>query len=115
MNQFGNFSLGLLIGIVGLYSAMHYTVVQAKDGFHVIPKISPKLDVPYQDIRGFRLSHWQKQQSLALAIVRADKGYLLNDPTLLTFRESVQSVLSKYQTRNQKTESLSVNNAIASH
>lgn len=101
MNQLSNFGLGVLLGIVGLYGAMHYTVVQAQDGFHMVPKLSPKLENPYLDVRGFRLPNWQKNQSLALAIVRADKGYLLNDPALLSFRENVQSVLSKYSVKPQ--------------
>ena len=104
MNQLTNFGLGLLLGVVGLYGAMHFTVVQAKDGFHVVPKLSPKLENPYLDVRGFRLQNWQKHQTLALSIVKADKGYLLqSDPTLLTFHENVRSVLSRYNITTQST------------
>lgn len=111
MNQLSNFGLGVLLGIVGLYGAMHYTVVQANDGLHVIPKLSPKLENPYLDVRNFGLEQWQRNQSLALAVVRADKGYLLKDPSLLAFRENVQNVL----TRIKNTTQNGTQNAVASN
>ncbi|XZE46151.1 hypothetical protein SH467x_001424 [Pirellulaceae bacterium SH467] len=102
MNRLGSFGSGVLVGIVALYAAMHYTILHAQDGIHLIPKITAKLENPYQDIRGFKLAHWQSKQSLALAVVRANKGYLLSDPSLLTFRENAQSVLAKYRVATPK-------------
>ncbi len=96
MNQTGSFLLGIAIGMAGLYCSMHYTLVRATDGFHVIPKIAAKLDNPYTDIRKYGLSEWQKRQRLALSILKAKKGYLLKDPSLAMFKQSTQRVLDQY-------------------
>lgn len=96
MNRTGSFLLGLGVGMVALYLTMHFVVIHAKDGVHVIPKIAAKLELPYQDIRQFKLADWQKKQSLALSILKSQKGHLLNDPRLLSFKENATSVLKRY-------------------
>jgi len=97
MDRMGNFIIGVLTGMVGLFFLMHYTVVRAHDGFHVVSKIAPRLEVPFEDIREYNLAQWQRKQPLALAIIRAKKGHLFKDPSLLAFRAHVQSVLSRAQ------------------
>jgi hypothetical protein len=96
MNRAGSFLLGMAVGATALMLAMNYTAVQARDGFHFVRKISPKLELPFVDIRQFRLEQWQKKQSLALAILRAKKGYLLTDPALISFKQSSQQMLDQY-------------------
>jgi len=95
----GSFVLGLGVGVVGLYLAMHFTLIQADDGFHVIPKIAAKLEKPFEDVRGYKLNHWQRKQALAVAIVKADKAYLLKDPSLLVFREQTQMLVDRYRSK----------------
>ena len=97
MDRFGNFIIGVLAGMVGLFFLMHYTVIRAHDGFHVVTKIAPRLEIPFEDIREYNLAQWQKKQPLALAIIRAKKGHLFHDPSLLAFRAHVQSVLIRAQ------------------
>ena len=97
MDRAGNVIMGLLTGLVGLFFLMHYTVVRAHDGFHVVAKIAPRLEIPFEDIREYNLSQWQRKQPLALSIIRARKGHLFKDPSLLAFRAHVQSVLNKVQ------------------
>jgi hypothetical protein len=97
MDRTGSFCLGMALGIIGLYSAMHYVVVRAEDGYHVLSKIAPKLELPYEDIRGFKLTQWQKKQSLALAVVKARKSHLFRDPSLVSFKEQTKSVLDRFQ------------------
>jgi hypothetical protein len=96
MNRSGSFFLGLAVGVAGLYMTMHFTLVRAGDGFHIVPKIAAKAEVPFVDIRKFSLASWQRKQGLALAILRAQKGYLLHDPSLLAFKESTQKILDQY-------------------
>jgi hypothetical protein len=98
MDRTASFLIGLVTGIAALYFAMHFTILRAEDGVHFIPKIAPKLEVPFEDIRGYKLTQWQRKQPLALAVVRAKKGYLFRDPSLLTFKEQAKSVLDRYQT-----------------
>ena len=99
MSRMGSFVLGVGVGVVGLYLAMHFTLIQAEDGFHVIPKIAAKLEKPFEDVRGYKLSHWQRKQALAVAIVKADKAYLLKDPSLLAFREQTQMLVDRYRSK----------------
>ncbi len=96
MNRVSSFALGLIVGVLGLYITMHFSLVRARDGFHVIPKIAAKVDVPYTDIRDFTLENWLGKQSLALAILKANKGHLLQDQSLIGFRQSTQRTLDQF-------------------
>ena len=96
MNRVESFLLGLVVGIGVLYGAMHYTVVRAKDGFHFIPKITAKLDIPYTDIRSFKIDQWQRKQTLAMSIMKAKKGYLLADQSLTIFKSNTEQVLQQF-------------------
>lgn len=103
MDRIGNFLIGFLAGGVALYAAMHFTLIRADDGFHLIPKIAAKLDLPFEDVRGMKLQQWQKKQPLALAIVRAQKGHLLKDPSLLSFKANAKQVLDRFQGKSTST------------
>jgi len=96
MNRVSSFALGMIVGVLGLYITMHFSLVRARDGFHVIPKIAAKLDVPYTDIRNFTLENWQRKQTLALAILKAHKSHLLQDQSLIGFRQSTQLMLDQF-------------------
>ena len=96
MSQVSGFALGLLAGVIGLYITMHFSLVRAVDGYYVIPKIAAKIEVPYTDIRNFTLQNWQRRQSLALAILKANKGHLLQDQSLISFRQSTQRTLDQF-------------------
>ena len=82
MNCMSSFLLGIVFGSVALYGAMHYHVVQSSDGFHMIARISPKLSNPYIDVRKFTASDWQKNHELALASLQANKGKMVQEPTV---------------------------------
>ncbi len=96
MSQVSCFALGLLAGVMGLYITMHFSLVRAVDGYYVIPKIAAKIEVPYTDIRNFTLQNWQRRQSLALAILKANKGHLLQDHSLIEFRQASQQMLNQF-------------------
>ncbi len=98
MNRVSSFAIGLIVGVLGLYITMHFSLVRARDGFHLIPKIAAKIDVPYTDIRNFTLENWQRKQSLAIAILKANKGHLLQDQSLIGFRLSTQRMLDQFST-----------------
>lgn len=96
MNRLSSFVLGIGFGVVGLYITMHFSLVRAGDGFHLVPKIAAKFENPYTDIRSFKLANWQRKQPLALSILRAKKGYLLEDQSLVAFKQSTQSILDQF-------------------
>lgn len=101
MNRLESFLIGLASGIATLYIVMHFTVVRANDGFHWVPKLSAKLDLPYEDVRDFKAEHWQRRPALTMSILRARKGYLIDDRTKLQVQQTTQKVVN--QTRLQST------------
>ena len=109
MDRSGNFIVGFLAGIVGLYLVMHYTLVRANDGFHIVPKIASKLERPYEDVREYRVQHWTRKQALALAILQSGKGYLLNDPNLSDFVEQQKSLLQRFRSSKSTDARVSSN------
>lgn len=96
MNRVSSFAVGVFVGIVGLYMTMHFTLVRARDGFHLIPKIAAKIDLPFVDVREFSLANWQQKQQLAIAILKANKGHLLQDQKLIGFKQSSQQMLDQF-------------------
>ena len=102
MNRFGSFAAGLLFGVLGLYITMHFSFVRASDGYHIVPKIAPKMEIPYSDVRNFSPENWMRRQSLALSILKANKGHLLQDESLLGFRQSTQRLLDQFSVPNPK-------------
>ena len=95
MNRIESFLIGLASGIAILYVAMHFTVLRANDGFHWIPKINAKLDVPYEDIRDFKAEHWQRRPALTLSILRARKGYLVDDSVQSSFKQTASQMIEQ--------------------
>ena len=96
MNRSESFFCGIALGIVLLYATMHFTLVRAHDGFHVISKITAKLDVPYTDVRAYKLDQWKRRPSLAMSILKAKKGYLLEDRSLVGFKQAAQQMLDQF-------------------
>lgn len=60
-----------------MFTSLKFHVVRAEDGFHLIPKMTSDFSEVYVDIRQFDLQDWDNHRSLAVAIVQAEKGYLL--------------------------------------
>jgi hypothetical protein len=96
MNRASCFIIGVAFGIAALYITMHFTLVRASDGFHAVPKIAAKVEVPYADIRKLTLQGWQRKPALALSILKANKGYLLGSPALLEFKQANLKILERF-------------------
>lgn len=93
MARLGSFLGGILVGGVGVFIGLKYHVVRATDGVHLVPKLQAQFDEAYVDIRKFSFDDWNKHRSLAVAMVQADKGYLMQETTTDSLRRSVDSVL----------------------
>jgi predicted component of type VI protein secretion system len=100
MNRFESFLVGLASGIAGLYLLMHFTIIRANDGFHWIPKLNAKLDLPYEDVRDFSPEHWQRRPALTMSILRARKGYLMDHRTKLRFQQTTQQAVNQVRQQN---------------
>lgn len=93
MSRLHCFLFGVLVGAVGVFSGMKYHIVRADDGLHAIPKVSCQLGGAYVDIREFTAEDWNEHRNLSLAIVDADKSYLLTESASNQFRRSIKSAL----------------------
>jgi hypothetical protein len=95
MKRFSTFALGVFFGAAGMFLSMNYHLVRSKEGFHLVPKLAAKFEQPYVDIRNFSLQDWQNHQALAVAIMKANKGNLMQESTLNGFREATKGILDK--------------------
>ena len=90
-----NFLAGFLTGALTLFVAMCFHVVRAKDGFHVIPKVTASLKDPYVDIREFGFSDWQEHPELSAAIAKAEKSDILKDSAGDSIHRSIDDLFHR--------------------
>jgi hypothetical protein len=93
MGQLSSFLGGVVVGGVASFVGLKYHVVRAADGLHLVPKLQAQFDEAYVDIRQFGFEDWNKHRALAVAMVQADKAYLMQETATDSLRESVDSVL----------------------
>jgi hypothetical protein len=93
MRTLSTFVFGMIVGAGLLFAGLRYHVVRAQDGFHLIPKSSARLTEPYIDIRKFSVADWDAHRALAMAIVQADKAYLMEDSAAESIRRSFNDLL----------------------
>lgn len=101
MSRIGVLLLGIVLGAAGMFTALKYHVVRADDGVHLIPKMSSDFTDVYVDIRPFTVTDWNEHRGLAVALVEAEKGYLLEDAAETSLRQSVDAVLDVLGRRNR--------------
>lgn len=95
MSRMSSFFMGMIVGAVGLFIIMQFYVVRAKDGLHLVPKLAAKLENPYVDIRNFSLADWQNHQPLAVAILKANQGNLMQDSSFNNIKQAAQKTLDQ--------------------
>lgn len=78
MKRLPTFLFGMAVGALLLYGAFNYHLVHARDGLHLIPKLSATLAGTYVDARQFGVRDWAEHAELAMAIEQAGKRDLLN-------------------------------------
>jgi hypothetical protein len=93
MSRVAIFIIGVLLGAGAMFVSLRYHVVRADDGLHLVPRASSELGMPYVDIREFGVADWNEHRELALDIVRADKGALLQSSTIDSLRQTMEGVM----------------------
>ena len=93
MGRVGWFLFGVLIGAGGVYGASKYHIVQAKDGFYMVPKLVSGFEETYADIRGYDFADWTAHPSLAAALIKADRGDLVRQTVENQVKEAVGGLL----------------------
>ena len=69
----------MIVGGLLLWGALHYHLIQSKQGFHLIPKTSTSLAKTYVDIRSFTVADWAKNTDLAFALTQANQFELIQN------------------------------------
>ncbi len=99
MGKIGTFFFGVLIGGVSVWWMLHFHVVRAADGLHIVPKVTSAFAGAYVDIRSFGINEWAEHQELAFAISRAQKQELLQGAPLQTFQNAVNQAFDQSNAR----------------
>lgn len=71
MQKIQGFLFGFVVGAALMFAGLRYHVIRASDGYHVIPKVTAHLRLPYTDIREFTVEDWQSNADLVVAITRS--------------------------------------------
>lgn len=94
MGRFGSFVTGVLVGASALAIATHYHIVRGKDGVFVVRKVQNNLSDIFVDTREFTPADWLQHRMLALAIMQADRGDMLQDSSLDGFRNNLKQFVN---------------------
>jgi len=94
MGRLGSFVTGVIVGASSLAVATHYHVVRGKDGVFVVRKVQNNLSDIFVDTREFTPADWMEHRMLALAIMQADRGEMLQDSSLDGFRSNLREFVS---------------------
>jgi hypothetical protein len=98
MRRIWTFFSGILVGGVIIYFAMNYHLIQAKDGFHVVPKVNAQLSLTYADIREFTVADWAKNSDLAAALMNASRRDLVDS----AINDSLGNSMDKWLNRDTR-------------
>lgn len=102
MGRFTSFVLGLIVGGGLVYGSEHYHVLRSNDGLHLIPKLTATFSDTYVDIRDFDAGDWAEHETLAAAILRADKEHLFKEAVVGRVHDAVDGLLDELSRMGKK-------------
>jgi len=91
--HFSTFLMGTLFGAALMVGLFHYYLVRDQEGFHLIRKVTPKLNRPYHDIRNFGAEDWQNHPDLGLSLARANRTSAIGESILKPWKDAATQVL----------------------
>ncbi len=104
MKRLGPFLMGIILGAAGMYFTLHYHVVRANDGLHMVPKFSSTPWGTYVDIRSFGYQEWVEHQELAYAITKAGKTDLIQGVAVAPLQNAVNNIFNSVNTAAQNAQ-----------
>ncbi len=93
MGRLGTFFFGVAVGAGLVFGSLKYHVLRARDGLHVVPKVSSSFEDAYVDIRQFGPSDWNQHRTLTASLIKANKEDLMADTAAYSLRSSLRSAL----------------------
>ena len=93
MKRLTSFIFGMPVGAGLLYATLHFHLIHADDGLHLIPKLSPELKSTYVDIREFTVHDWAAYPDLAAALMKSDQGNLVEGAATDALNNGLKRIL----------------------
>lgn len=93
MRRLPTFLFGIVVGGLLIYGCLHYHLINAPTGLHLVPKLNSTLAATYVDIRGFGLSDWTNHQEIAGALLAANRQDLLASSASDSLRTGLDQLL----------------------
>ncbi|MBX3425250.1 MAG: hypothetical protein KF688_06180 [Pirellulales bacterium] len=78
MRRISTFLIGVVVGIVLLWGAMHFHLIRSQQGFHLVAKRSATLADAYVDARSFGPADWLQRPAVAEAVLRSNNDALID-------------------------------------
>ena len=93
MRRLPTFIFGVLVGGLLIYGGLHYHVINAPSGLHLVPKVDSTLASTYVDIRGWGLAEWTQHQDVAAALLSANRQDLMQSAAEDSIRTGLDRIL----------------------
>ncbi len=93
MRRSSTFLIGVAVGAALLYGVLHFHLINASSGLHLVPKVESQLAGTYVDIRSFGPREWLEHPEVFIALQRADRGDLLNSAADGALRKGLDRLL----------------------
>ena len=97
--RLGMFVAGFVVGGIAVYTSLHYHVLRAGDGVHLVPKLRSTFAESYVDIRNFGVEDWNSHRELALAVAQAGHGDMLRGVAVQPVLDAMNGFLNQLQSR----------------
>ena len=95
MRRIMSFIFGMITGGILLYGAMHYHVIRAQDGYHLVPKSSARIAATYVDIREFTVADFAEHADIVEALILADKRDLMGNAASGALQNGLDRLLNR--------------------
>lgn len=99
MKRISTFITGMVVGGALLYVALHYHLLRAQDGMHLVPKAETSLSSIYVDIREFGPRDWANHPKLAAALFESGQEDLMNSAIDGALQNGIDRLLGDPQNR----------------
>jgi hypothetical protein len=93
MKRVAGFLIGAVLGGCLVFFGQRYHVLRTEDGLTTVPKMSATFRQTYVDVRGFSVSDWMENRSLMAAVLKADKGHLIQQGVADQIRHRMNRLL----------------------
>ncbi|QDS98059.1 hypothetical protein [Adhaeretor mobilis] len=97
MKRISTFITGMLVGGALVYMALHYHLVRATDGMHLVPKAESSIASTYVDIRSFGPRDWLDHPNLAAAMMKSGQEELMDSTMDNTLQNGIDRLLGSPQ------------------